>query len=418
MQVSCWIDNIDRNKIPYIKEDDWRYSYPSLTPLNITKEEKENLFDISNVLFWAMHKTVKSVRHVNDLFGNLSFIGSKFDCISNLSRIDFVKDMNGDFRLIEINSDTPCAIPETFYGNFRFKSKEISLKEKEINKQLAEIFINLCSNDDVIAFASDPNYKEDWYNTKYLYDNFMEHKPQNVYAILIPLSELEVFDDGVYVKNTDQKINILYRLYPTELLIKDKSNDGYPIGMKMIELHNEGKIYLVNPPEALIMQDKRIPAMLHYLNDKYCFYSKRESNYIKKYVPFSGLSFEGILNVSSADKIIKKPIYGREGSGITIYDRNKNIIEQSTVFNENNENVQYIYEEYIEQTKSSIMTAENIKLNGYITYSVFLLNGEAVGLYGRFDVNKICGVEALWLPICMTDTKGTITSIKNEFNFK
>ena len=109
----------------------------------------------------------------------------------------------------------------------------------------------------------------------------MEHKPQNVYAILIPLSELEVFDDGVYVKNTDQKINILYRLYPTELLIKDKSNDGYPIGMKMIELHNEGKIYLVNPPEALIMQDKRIPAMLHYLNDKYCFYSKRESNYIK-----------------------------------------------------------------------------------------------------------------------------------------
>lgn len=58
------------------------------------------------------------------------------------------------------------------------------------------------------------------------------------------------------------------------------------------------------------------------------------------------------------------------------------------------------------------MTAENIKLNGYITYSVFLLNGEAVGLYGRFDVNKICGVEALWLPICMTDTKGTITSIK------
>lgn len=77
----------------------------------------------------------------------------------------------------------------------------------------------------------------------------------------------------------------------------------------MIELHNEGKIYLVNPPEALIMQDKRIPAMLHYLNDKYCFYSKRESNYIKKYVPFSGLSFEGILNVSSADKIIKTYIW-------------------------------------------------------------------------------------------------------------
>lgn len=41
VQVSCWIDNIDRNKIPYIKEDDWRYSYPSLTPLNITKKKKK-----------------------------------------------------------------------------------------------------------------------------------------------------------------------------------------------------------------------------------------------------------------------------------------------------------------------------------------------------------------------------------------
>lgn len=64
------------------------------------------------------------------------------------------------------------------------------------------------------------------------------------------------------------------------------------------------------------------------------------------------------------------------------------------------------------------MTAENIKLNGYITYSVFLLNGEAVGLYGRFDVNKICGVDALWLPICITDTKEPITTVKKEFNFK
>lgn len=412
MQVN-WINNIDKNKIPYIKEDDWDYSYPTLTPLDITLKEKDTLFDISNTLFWAMHKTVKSVRHI-DIFKQLNFIGSKFDCISNLSRMDFVKDTQGNFKLVEINADTPCAIPETFYGNFRFSSKETTPAERDINLKLAMVFINLRhSQNGLIAFAADPDYEEDWYNAKYLYENFILHKPYNISAELIPLSDLEIFDDGVYIKDTDKKIDILYRLYPVEMLIKDKSSDnGYPVGMKLIELHNEGKIILVNPPEALIMQDKRIPAMLHYLNDEFCFYSRKEAEYIQKYIPCSGLNFDMVKQTSRAEKIIKKPIYGREGNGITIYDKNKNIVEQNSQIDD----TEYIYEEYIEQNQTSINTAENIKLNGYVTYSVFLLNGEAVGLYSRFDTNKICGTGALWMPINLIEKQTDNKAI--GFNFK
>lgn len=412
MQVN-WINNIDKNKIPYIKEDDWDYSYPTLTPLNISLKEKEILFDISNTLFWAMHKTVKSIRYI-DIFKQLNFIGSKFDCISNLSRMDFVKDIQGNFKLVEINADTPCAIPETFYGNFRFNSKEITPIERNINSKLAMIFINLChTENDLIAFAADPDYKEDWYNAKYLYENCLLHKPFNISATLIPLSDLEIFDDGVYIKDTNKKIDVLYRLYPTEMLIKDKSADNcYPVGMKLIELHNEGKIILVNSPEALIMQDKRIPAMLHYLNDEFCFYSRKEAEYIQKYIPCSGLSFDTVKQVSKAEKIIKKPIYGREGSGITIYDKDKNIIEQNNQIDD----AEYVYEEYIEQNQTSVNTAENIRLNGYITYSVFLLNGEATSLYSRFDTNRICGTGALWMPINLMERQTNNKEI--DFNFK
>ena len=412
MQVN-WINNIDKNKIPYIKEDDWDYSYPTLTPLNISLKEKEILFDISNTLFWAMHKTVKSIRYI-DIFKQLNFIGSKFDCISNLSRMDFVKDIQGNFKLVEINADTPCAIPETFYGNFRFNSKEITPIERNINSKLAMIFINLChTENDLIAFAADPDYKEDWYNAKYLYENCLLHKPFNISATLIPLSDLEIFDDGVYIKDTNKKIDVLYRLYPTEMLIKDKSADnGYPVGMKLIELHNEGKIILVNSPEALIMQDKRIPAMLHYLNDEFCFYSRKEAEYIQKYIPCSGLSFDTVKQVSKAEKIIKKPIYGREGSGITIYDKDKNIIEQNNQIDD----AEYVYEEYIEQNQTSVNTAENIRLNGYITYSVFLLNGEATSLYSRFDTNRLCGTGALWMPINLMERQTNNKEI--DFNFK
>ncbi len=411
MQQVNWIDNINRDKIPYIKEDDWDYSYPALSPLDITQKEKETLFDISNTLFWAMHKTVKSVRHI-DVFKHLNFIGSKFDCISNLSRMDFVKDKQGNFKLVEINADTPCAIPETFYGNFRFSSKETTQTEHNINLQLARVFENLCHTENsLVVFAADPDYVEDWYNAKYLYENFIPLAPL-IDSVLIPLSDLEIFDNGVYLKGTNKKIDVLYRLYPTEMLMGDKSEDGYPIGRKLIELHNEGKVILVNPPEALIMQDKRIPAMMHYLNDEFCFYSRKEAEYIQKHIPCSGLRFETVQQISQAEKIIEKPVYGREGSGITIYDKNKNIIEQSS----KTKDVEYIYEEYIEQNDTAVTTAENVKLDGYVTYSVFLLNGEAVGLYGRFDTNKICGAGALWMPINLVENQTNNKMI--GFNFK
>lgn len=411
MRQVNWIDNIDRDKIPYIKEDGWDYSYPTLTPLDITQKEKETLFDISNTLFWAMHKTIKSVRHI-DVFKQLNFIGSKFDCISNLSRMDFVKDKQGNFKLVEINADTPCAVPETFYGNFRFNSIETTQTEHNINLQLARVFENLCHTENsLVVFAADPNYVEDWYNAKYLYENFIPLAPL-IDSVLIPLSDLEIFDNGVYLKGTNKKIDVLYRLYPTEMLIGDKLEDGYPIGRKLIELHNEGKVILVNPPEALIMQDKRIPAMMHYLNDEFCFYSRKEAEYIQKHIPCSGLRFETVQQISQAEKIIEKPVYGREGSGITIYDKNKNIIEQSS----KTKDVEYIYEEYIEQNDTAVTTAENVKLDGYVTYSVFLLNGEAVGLYGRFDTNKICGAGALWMPINLVENQTNNKMI--GFNFK
>ena len=36
-----WVDDIDRDIIPYIKEPEWKYSYPTKTAISISKEEKE-----------------------------------------------------------------------------------------------------------------------------------------------------------------------------------------------------------------------------------------------------------------------------------------------------------------------------------------------------------------------------------------
>lgn len=378
-----WVNDIDRDIIPYIKEPEWKYSYPTKTAISISKEEKEYVEHQARIIFNAMNKTVKCVRNLPE-FEKFNFIASKFDCTAHLARMDFVKDVSGEFQLIEINADTPCAIPETFYGNFVYNS-DWDYAEN-INWNLAETFGRLGDyRKSFYVFAANKEYQEDWYNAKYLYENFKTCY-MGANAALVPLSELEVFDDGVFYDN--KKIDVLYRLHPVEMLMEDVSDDGYPVGRKLIELHNEGKVVLVNSPEAIIMQDKRLFAMMTNFDNSFGFYTEEEFQAIDRMMPYTTTDKQQKIS----DKVIVKPIYGREGLGITIIDD----YNSTKIDNSHDE---YIYQEFIEQSTVEAETVEGDKLTGYVTYSVFLLNGEPTAWYARFSPKEICDEEALWIPI-------------------
>lgn len=378
-----WVDDIDRDIIPYIKEPEWKYSYPTKTAISISEEEKEYVEHQARIIFNAMNKTVKCVRNLPE-FEKFNFIASKFDCTAHLARMDFVKDMDNEFRLIEINADTPCAIPESFYGNFVYTRDEET--KQCINKKLAITFAALSTSvDDFFVFAANEEYQEDWYNAKYLYDNFKRYSPR-INSALASLKDLEVFDDGVYLSG--KKIDFLYRLHPVEMLMEDVSEDGYPVGKKLIELHNEGKVVLVNSPEAIIMQDKRLFAIMTDFDNRFGFYTKEERKATILMMPYTTTDKQQKIS----DKVIVKPIYGREGLGITIIDD----YNSTKIDNSHDE---YIYQEFIEQPTVEAETVEGDKLTGYVTYSVFLLNGEPTAWYARFSPKEICDEEALWIPI-------------------
>lgn len=378
-----WVNDIDRDIIPYIKEPEWKYSYPTKTAISISKEEKEIVEHQARVIFNAMNKTVKCVRNLPE-FEKFNFIASKFDCTAHLARMDFVKDMDNEFRLIEINADTPCAIPESFYGNFVYTRDEET--KQCINKKLAITFAALSTSvDDFFVFAANEEYQEDWYNAKYLYDNFKRYSPR-INSALASLKDLEVFDDGVYLSG--KKIDFLYRLHPVEMLMEDVSEDGYPVGKKLIELHNEGKVVLVNSPEAIIMQDKRLFAIMTDFDNRFGFYTKEERKATILMMPYTTTDKQQKIS----DKVIVKPIYGREGLGITIIDD----YNSTKIDNSHDE---YIYQVYINQPTVEAETVEGDKLTGYVTYSVFLLNGEPTAWYARFSPKEICDEEALWIPI-------------------
>ena len=78
---------------------------------------------------------------------------------------------------------------------------------------------------------------------------------------LVGLDELIVHDDGVYIpneifKSKEDKLDILYRLHPLEILMDDESEDGYPVGLKLMELANFGAVDLVNPVNPLYCRIK------------------------------------------------------------------------------------------------------------------------------------------------------------------
>lgn len=378
-----WVDDIDRDIIPYIKEPEWKCSYPTKTAISISKEEKEIVEHQARVIFNAMNKTVKCVRNLPE-FEKFNFIASKFDCTVHLARMDFVKDVFNNFKLVEINADTPCAIPESFYGNFIYTKDEES--KQYINGELAQVFARLSTNnDDFFVFAANKEYQEDWYNAKYLHENLKRYFPE-LKSELVSLSDLEIFDDGVYFSG--KKIDILYRLHPVEMLMEDVSDDGYPVGRKLIELHNEGKVVLVNSPEAIIMQDKRLFAIMTNFDNRFGFYTREELLAIYRMIPLT--STDKRLNLS--EKVIAKPIYGREGYGISVFNK----FEAHTIEDKDEE---YIYQNFIEQPTVEAETVEGDKLTGYVTYSVFLLNGEPTAWYARFSPKEICDEEALWIPI-------------------
>lgn len=378
-----WVDDIDRDIIPYIKEPEWKYSYPTKTAISISKEEKEYVENKAKIIFNAMNKTVKCVRNLPE-FEKFNFIASKFDCTAHLARMDFVKDVFNNFKLVEINADTPCAIPESFYGNFIYTKDEES--KQYINGELAQVFARLSTNnDDFFVFAANKEYQEDWYNAKYLHENLKRYFPE-LKSELVSLSDLEIFDDGVYFSG--KKIDILYRLHPVEMLMEDVSDDGYPGGRKLIELHNEGKVVLVNSPEAIIMQDKRLFAIMTNFDNRFGFYTREELLAIYRMIPLT--STDKRLNLS--EKVIAKPIYGREGYGISVFNK----FEAHTIEDKDEE---YIYQSFIEQPTVEAETVEGDKLTGYVTYSVFLLNGEPTAWYARFSPKEICDEEALWIPI-------------------
>ena len=425
---TSWIDNIDEKIIPYINQDDYEVRYPTLSAYEMQESERKELQNLSANIVMCMSKLVEDIRKNSDIFPidvlNMTpkltpFIrDDNSEYVSNIARLDFVKDMQGNFKLVEINADTPCAIPETFYGNEVAREYFNAMYlQKVIDKTVypETIFDNLiCASYDElkhplhICFAANKNYAEDWANASFyktLTDEFLYDIPyvsdaQDITTYLVDLKEMVIKDDGVYVG--DVKIDILYRLHPIELLMDDTSDDGYPVGLKLMDLANQGKVILVNPIKAILMQNKAMLAVAQYAAQHTDYFNQEAFRYINI---LTGKSSKDtmLFNIAptsmdiadfKGSKIIKKPIFGREGCGISIIEPDGSYSYTA----EETDDCNFIYQQFIESPTERVETDKGI-WSGKFTYSCFVINTMPSEVFVRFSPYDIAGLEALWVPV-------------------
>lgn len=400
-----WIDALDKAIIPYIDQEDYETRYPTLNAYSMSKEEYDELYNTADIVFNGLNSFVQDICNnpgivpldLLNMTDDLTpyILNDTSQLSSYIARLDFVKDLDGVFKLVEINADTPCAILETYYGNF--------IAEEEFNKNFSltpDRYKDWCSiietiqdkfkaslvNKRTICFAASNEYVEDWNNAIYVGHMFrlaIFHNMYNPYyeTIMSPLQDLVVTDNGVLSKD-GQRIDVLYLLHPKELLINDTSEDGYPVGKKLLELANEDKVFLINPPKSILLQNKALLAAIKYIG-KY-----------KDVLPFiadTALDAREFMG----QKMVCKPIFGREGCDVSIIEADGSL---SYSYEAEQDLDNHIYQKFIESKTVTAETDVGV-WSGKYTYSIFVLGGKPSIPFLRFSPYDICGLESLWVPV-------------------
>lgn len=417
LKKSSWIDLLDEKIIPYIDAPDYETRYPVLSPLYLSKSEKEKIQYIAREVCAVMAKLAEDVRskgnvmpiYIINMTPKLTpFIlddDSKY--VTNIARLDFVKDKNGIYKVVEINADTPCAMPEAFYGNDVAQKYFAGSEDDGFDAELIEPFTELLKttlkgkinfSGVNITLAANDAYAEDWANMMYLKNaledyikvHFDEYEFVNVRAAR--LIDLIVKDDGVYHNDGsgEYKIDVLYRLHPLELLMDDESDDGYPVGLKLMDLANMHKVILVNPVKAILMQNKAMMAIAHYLAGSTGYFDDAAKQLVRTNIAETSMDAKDF----AGRKFLKKPIFGREGCNISIIEPDGTFSYEA----EEADDCADIYQEFIDSDLVSVETDAG-RWEGKFTYSCFVINGKPSKLFVRFSPYDITGIEALFVPV-------------------
>ncbi|MBA4495343.1 glutathionylspermidine synthase family protein [Paenactinomyces guangxiensis] len=313
-----------------------------------------------------------------------------------VGRFDFAFTPHG-LKMLEFNSDTPTGVVEAFYVNgkvceyFGWENPN-----QEMDKQILASFQDIVSRykqmgmkTDEVCFSSLDWHAEDSGTTRYLMQK------SGLKARYVPLSALAVKGRRLYAYDEMSKgyqpVDVLYRLHAIEILAEESDDDGYPTGAHVLDLVAGKRLALINPPGAFIAQTKALQALIWNLHETNTFFTAEEHELIGTYLlpTYMENQFRG------KKAYVRKPIFGREGGAVTLFDPSGNPIasdKESLYWDQ-----MMVYQQLAELEQVEVQTLKG-PFQGQLLWGSFLVGGQASAIVARVD-QKITGNLSYFLPV-------------------
>ena len=324
----------------------------------------------------------------------LSFIRLKTLSVESvISRLDLIP-YGESYKCIEINTDTPTFIKELFFVNGMI-CKEFGVQnpndgmELLLRKAVSDSVYNSTNKKDPhIVFTAHEDNIEDYETVLYLQQSVRSSK-------FTPLHQLHIQRGVGLFDEEGVKIDILYRqTFPIENMILDKDQDGNPIGLWLLQLVEERKLAIINPPSSFLLQNKAVQAVIWGLHEEgHPFFTEQEHEWINEYFLPTYLEAEPFLQKGVS--YVKKPAFGREGDTVQIFNKDGELTDAD----KQQSYAAYVpvYQQYIEHPTIPFQSEKGLQ-EGSLLVGSFLLNGKAAAIGYRVG-GRITNNLSYYLPI-------------------
>ncbi|GAA4717089.1 glutathionylspermidine synthase family protein [Brevibacillus fulvus] len=311
-----------------------------------------------------------------------------------VGRFDFAQTAEG-LKMLEFNSDTPTGIVEAFHVNQHICDAYGAKNPNQgMAKQLTEAFQSIRQK-----------YASMGYRTEHIYfsalDWHEEDKGTTLYLLnhsglpgrFIGLEQLRLFEDRLYALQDDQflPIDLLYRLHALEKLAEEHDTDGYPTGPHLLELIAQKKLAVINPPSAFLLQTKALQALIWNLHESNAFFTREEHETVETYM--LPTYFEN--RFLGRERFVSKPIFGREGGGVVLHDRQGETLERDQ--EEFYWDQPMIYQRFVDLPIVETDTLKG-KYHGHLLWGSFLINGKPSAIIARLG-GRITNNLSYYLPV-------------------
>ncbi|CAI8702660.1 MULTISPECIES: glutathionylspermidine synthase family protein [Bacillus] len=312
---------------------------------------------------------------------------------SVISRFDFAMTDTG-IKMLEFNSDTPTFIMECFQMNGEV-CKELDYHDPNNNQErllssgITKAVMEAAKGIERpnVVFTAHHEHIEDWNTTRYL------SQLCQVSNKVVSMSELRITEDAL-LDGDGVPIDVLYRqTYPIEHLVEDRDpNTGDLVGIELLQLVKEGKLFIINPISSFLLQPKSVQCIIWGLAEAGAFYTNEEQQWIKEYMLPTYLEADLFLGENS---FVQKPSFGREGDTVIIRDKDTNIVNQNSYQTYKKELP--VFQKYIKLPVVSLETEKGNEELSYV-FGSFLIAGKPSSIGIRAG-EKITGNESYYLPV-------------------